>query len=79
MSPLQSTFEVTQRHGIWRVTLDGMFFGDYRSKAGAVAGIGESEQALGAEGRFVKIVMPEEEAPWSSTGRSPGLSRPRRS
>ncbi len=77
MSPLQSTFELTQRHGIWRVTLDGQFFGDYRSKAGAVASIGESERALGATGRFVKIVMPEEET-WSSTGRA-SAGRARRS
>ncbi len=67
--PPQSTFQLVLNHGVWRVTLDGQFFGDFRSKAGAVASIGESERALGAAGRFVKIVMPEEAA-WSSAGRS---------
>jgi hypothetical protein len=59
---LQSTFMLTLHHGIWHVTLDGLFFGDYRTKANAVAGIGESQRALSATGRFVKIVMPAEEA-----------------
>jgi hypothetical protein len=62
MSAPPSTFELKVHHGIWRVTLDGLFFGDYRSKANAVEGIGESQRALAGAGRFVKIIMPDEGA-----------------
>ncbi len=55
----QSTFQIRLYHGIWQVTLDGAFFGSYRSKANAVDGIGDRQRALIAAGRTVKIVIPE--------------------
>ena len=55
---LQSTFHVTLYHDIWRVTLDGVFFGSYRSKANAIESIGERQRTLEAAGRRVKIVTP---------------------
>jgi hypothetical protein len=59
MSPLRSTFEIAERHGIWRVTLDGVFFGDYRSQANALDGLGDAQRALAAAGRVVNVVAPE--------------------
>lgn len=60
MSAPRSTFQIALRHGIWRVTLDGAFFGDYRSKAHALEGLGDAQRALTAAGRVVNIVAPED-------------------
>jgi hypothetical protein len=57
MSALPSVFQVGQRHGIWCVKLDGVFFGDYRTKSLALAGVAEAKTALDAAGRAVKVVM----------------------
>jgi hypothetical protein len=61
MSPLRSTFEIAERHGIWRVTLDGVFFGDYRSQANALDGLGDAQRALTSAGRVVSVVAPQSE------------------
>lgn len=52
-----STFCLTFRHRIWRVTLDGEFFGDYRSKDQALQGVDDASHALGTVGRTVKVVV----------------------
>ena len=41
-SPLNITF----RHGIWHVTLNGMFFGDYRSQSDADDAVREALEAF---------------------------------
>jgi len=60
MAP-QSTFHVTLYHDIWRVTLDGVFFGTYHSKSSAIESIGDRQRTLEAAGRRVKIVTPDGE------------------
>ncbi|WP_395646135.1 hypothetical protein [Terricaulis sp.] len=42
---------------IWRVTLDGVFFGDYRSKQNALKGVEDAREALETKGRGSKVVM----------------------
>lgn len=49
----QSTFVVTLRHRIWRVTFDGLFFGDYRSKRQALDGIEQAQRKLASVARIV--------------------------
>jgi hypothetical protein len=49
----QSTFALTLRHGIWRVTFDGAFFGDYRSEQHARESIAETQGKLASKSRIV--------------------------
>jgi hypothetical protein len=49
----QSTFALTLRHGIWRVTFDGVFYGDYRSERQALDGIAEAQAKLATVARVV--------------------------
>ena len=58
MSAPLSTFHISVRHSIWRVTLDGAFYGDYRSLGQATDGADAAAAALRAQGRVVKIVTP---------------------
>ena len=58
MAP-QSTFHVTLYNDIWRVTLDGVFFGSYRTKSNAIESIGDRRRTLEAAGRRVKIITPD--------------------
>ena len=60
MSAPRSTFELTLSRGIWHVTLDGLFFGAYPSKAKAIAGVDDAQLGLSAVGRIITILMPEE-------------------
>ena len=53
-----ATFSVAQHHGIWRVTLDGVFFGDYRSKQNALEGLRDKSTALEKVGAAVKVLTP---------------------
>lgn len=53
MAAAQSTFTLTHRHGIWRVTFDGAFFGDYRSEQHARESIAETQSKLASKGRIV--------------------------
>ena len=55
----RSTLQIALRHGIWRVTLDGAFFGDYRSKTHAIEGLDDARRALTAAGRVVNVVAPD--------------------
>lgn len=50
-------FVVTLRHGIWRITKDGVFYGDYRTKAHAIEGAEAARKALKQAGRTAKIVF----------------------
>ncbi|MBI3439440.1 MAG: hypothetical protein HY054_12470 [Proteobacteria bacterium] len=73
--PPQSTFKLSLHHGIWHVTLDGLFFGAYPSKASALSSIGDSQRALATTGRVVTILIPEEELGSSKGWQSPGNAR----
>lgn len=48
---------LTHRHGIWRITKDGAFFGDYRCKSDGAEAAAFAAGALRREGRAVSIVI----------------------
>lgn len=54
---VRSVLKITFRHGIWRVWLDGAFYGDYRSKSLAVEGAEEKKRILARDGRPSDIVV----------------------
>ena len=56
----QPTFVLHLRHNIWRVTLNGRFFGDYRTEDFAMEGIAEAQRTLSAP---AKIVRKENDGP----------------
>jgi hypothetical protein len=53
-----STLLITFKRGIWRITLDGAFYGDYRSQRHAVDSANAAATALRAKGRTINIVAP---------------------
>lgn len=55
-SPNYSTLRVSLRHHIWRVTLDGSFYGDYRAEMEAMESAEAAAEALRGCGRLVTIV-----------------------
>ena len=57
MSAPQSVFAIKLHHGIWRMTLDGRFFGDYRSKDQALEGVAAARLVLGAVGSSARVVI----------------------
>ncbi len=59
MSPPTATLHISVRHSIWRVTLDGVFYGDYRSLGQATEGADAAAATLRTQGRIVKIAAPE--------------------
>jgi hypothetical protein len=58
MSALPSTLNITLNHRIWRITLDGAFYGDYRTRRHATDSADAAASALRAQGRVVTIVAP---------------------
>jgi hypothetical protein len=62
MSASPATFQIMFSRSIWRVTLDGAFYGDYRSRDQAREGVDAAALALRARGRVVNIVAPTEQA-----------------
>ena len=58
MSAAAATLHISERHSIWRITLDGAFYGDYRSLSLATDGADAAAVALRAQGRKVTIVAP---------------------
>lgn len=58
MSAPASTFLITFNRRIWRVTLDGVFYGDYRSRRHATDSADAAAAALRSKGRIVNIVAP---------------------
>lgn len=56
MSAPASTFHITLSRRIWRVTLDGAFYGDYRSRRHAVESTDAAAATLRGQGRVVTIV-----------------------
>jgi hypothetical protein len=53
-----STLFTTLRRGIWRVTLDGAFYGDYRSARHASDSVEAAALALRKAGRVVNVIGP---------------------
>ena len=53
MATAQSVFLITYRHGIWRVTFDGVFFGDYRSEQHARESIAETQRKLASQSQVI--------------------------
>jgi hypothetical protein len=51
-----STLLITFNRRIWRITLDGAFYGDYRSKRHAVESADAAALALRSKGRTVNVV-----------------------
>lgn len=56
MTATRSTLQITFRHGIWRVWLDGQFFGDYRAKSQAIEAAEAAQRAMATIGRIADIV-----------------------
>lgn len=50
-----STFTLRLRHGIWRVAVNGAFFGDYRSESDARDGVAEATRHLTSPAKLVLI------------------------
>lgn len=43
--------------GIWRVTRDGRFFGDYRAKGHALEAIAQARRTQEASGQRISVVI----------------------
>jgi hypothetical protein len=61
MNPAVSTLEIRLSRRIWRVTLDGAFYGDYRTRRHADESAEAAAAALRKQGRAVEVVVPTEE------------------
>jgi hypothetical protein len=57
----RSLLQITLQHGVWRVTLDGRFFGDYRSKSQAIESAEEARRAMAISGRITNVVVAAEQ------------------
>jgi hypothetical protein len=53
-----TTLQITLKRRIWRITLDGVFYGDYRTQSHADASATAAAAALRKQGRTVNIVAP---------------------
>lgn len=60
MAPV--TLQITHRHGIYRVTCDGVFHGDYARPLWARESADEEARKLRKQGRRVEIVVSAHEA-----------------
>ena len=56
MKPSASTLLITLKRRVWRLTLDGAFYGDYRSQRHAAASANAAAIALRSDGHTVEIV-----------------------
>jgi hypothetical protein len=54
-------FEITRRHGIYRVTRDGVFYGDYTKQVWARESAEEAARDLSKQGRRAEIVVSQDE------------------
>jgi hypothetical protein len=57
MAAAQSTFILTRRHGIWRVTIDGAFFGDYRSEQHERESIAETQRKRALKSQIILATL----------------------
>jgi hypothetical protein len=58
MSIAPATIQITFRRRIWRVTVDGAFYGDYRSRRHAAESADAAAATLRKAGREVRL-LPE--------------------
>lgn len=56
MDAADSIIHIALRRRIWRVTLDGAFYGDYRSESHAIRSAEAAAASLRTAGRSVKTV-----------------------
>lgn len=54
-----SVLRITLSRRIWRITLDGTFYGDYRTHRHAVESANAAAHTLRNQGRAVTIVAPQ--------------------
>jgi hypothetical protein len=54
-----STLQLTLKRRIWRLTLDGTFYGDYRTRSHASESAEAAATALRQQGRVVTIITSE--------------------
>jgi hypothetical protein len=59
MSDAPSTLRITLKRRIWRVTLDDVFYGDYRSQRHATESAEAAAAKLRTQGRRVTILAAE--------------------
>lgn len=59
MSTEPATLRIVLSRRIWRVTLDGAFYGDYRSHRHASESAAAAAASLRSQGRTVTIVEPQ--------------------
>ena len=52
-----STFTATERHGVWSVTRDGVFYGDYHSRDQAIASAHAGARAVEDRGGSARVVF----------------------
>lgn len=53
-----TTLQITLKRRIWRITLDGVFYGDYRTRRHANESADAAADALRKQGRTVTIIVP---------------------
>lgn len=58
MSPVPAILRITLNHRIWRITIDGVFYGDYRTHRHATDSADAVVATLRAEGRVVNVIAP---------------------
>ena len=58
MSTPPSTLCITLSHRIWRITIDGAFYGDYRTRRHATDSADAAVAALRAQGKVVNVIAP---------------------
>jgi hypothetical protein len=59
---VSSTLRITLKRRIWRVTIDDVFYGDYRSQRHATESAEAAAATLRTQGRRVTILAPEVQA-----------------
>ncbi len=52
-----STFTAAERQGVWSVTRDGLFYGDYHSRDQAVASAQAGARAVESRGGTAQVVL----------------------
>ncbi len=57
MSTTPSIIQIVLRRGIWRVTLDGAFYGDYRSKRHATESADAAAMTIRKAGRQAQLLL----------------------
>jgi hypothetical protein len=62
MNAPASILRITLSRRIWRVTLDGAFYGDFRTQRHAADCADAAATALRSQGRTVTIVPPQAQA-----------------